>query len=369
MPDPSSFQALLEASDNLCAIVDADYRYQWVNAAYHRLHAPSAASLSGLVMREIIGDEHFETITRPRLDRCLDGATQCFEAEHESDVLGKRDFEVRYIPLAHPVSGERQVGIVIADITHRRECERDLQKMMSIAHLNPSSIAITDLQGRIEYANPALEEISGYSRDELIGHTPAVLQSGNTSDDTYRNLWETIEAGRTWIGELENRRKDGSLYHEYTLITPLRNDDGEIINYATIKQDTTALRKTQSDLERSAFEDPLTGLYTRNGFSHALQGWVDQEGWRSEAIVMMVDIVGLRDINDAYGYEGGDRLLIDFSRRLLQQPHEGLTYSVFATPSLLKTDDEQGGSLLYGDLSDDDRLYRFLADLKPATTT
>ncbi|TVO60774.1 putative bifunctional diguanylate cyclase/phosphodiesterase [Spiribacter vilamensis] len=318
MPDPSSFQTLLEASDNLCAIVDADYRYRWVNAAYQRLHAPSPDSLVGVSVRRVVGDEHFASVTRPRLNRCLDGQPQCYEIERQSAVMGERDLEVRYIPLMHSELGQREIGIVIADITHRRECERELQKMMSIAHLSPSSIAITDLQGRIEYVNPALEKISGYSRDELIGNTSAVLKSGNTPDDVYRNLWETIEGGQTWIGELENRRRDGSLYHEYTLIAPLRDDDGKVVNYAAIKQDTTALRTTESDLERLAFEDSLTGLYTRNGFSQALQEWVDREGWHSEAMVVMVDVIGLRDINDAYGYEGGDRLLIEFSKRLLQ---------------------------------------------------
>ena len=318
MADPSSFQTLLEASDSLCAIVDADYRYRWVNAAYHRLHAMSSESLVGLSVREVVGEEHFESVTRLRLDKCLDGQPQCYETKRESGALGERNLEIRYFPLTHSKPGRRQIGIVIADITSRRECERDLQTMMAIAHLNPSSIAVTDLQGRIEYVNPALEQISGYSRDELIGHTPALLKSGNTPDDVYHDLWETIEAGQIWTGELENRRRDGSLYQEYTLIAPLRNDDGKIVNYATIKQDTTALRATESDLERSAFEDPLTVLYTRNGFSRALQEWVDREGWHSEAIVVMVDVIGLRDINDAYGYDGGDRLLIEFSQRLLQ---------------------------------------------------
>ena len=322
MPDPLSFQALLEASDNLCAIVDADYRYRWVNAAYHRLHAVSSDSLVGLSVREVVGEEHFESIIRPRLDKCLDGQPQCYENEREGDGVGEHELEVRYISLTSSESRQGRVGIVIADVTRRRECERDLQTMMAIAHLNPSSIAITDLQGHIEYVNPALEQISGYSHDELIGHTPALLKSGNTPDDVYCNLWKTIEAGEVWTGELENRRRDGSLYQEYTLIAPLRDDDGKIVNYAAIKQDTTALRATESDLERSAFEDPLTGLYTRNGFSRALQEWVDREGWQSEAIVMMVDIVGLRDINDAYGYEGGDRLLIEFSQRLLQPAGE-----------------------------------------------
>lgn len=318
MPDAESFQTLLDASDNLCAIVDSDYRYRWTNATYQRLHAPSLDSLVDRHVGEIVGEAHFEHVVQPRLDSCLDGQPQCFATERPSPSLGRRDLEVRYYPLTRAQSGQRQIGIVIADTTDRRECERDVHKMMSITHLNPSPIAITDLQGRMEYVNPALEQISGYTRDELVGHTYAVLKSGNTPDAVYRDLWETISAGRTWTGEFENRRKDGSLYCEYTLIAPLRDDDGAIVNYVTIKQDTTTLRATENDLARSAFEDPLTGLSTRNGFSQALQGRLDQGGWQSEAIVMMVDIVGLRDINDAYGYDGGDRLLIEFSQRLSQ---------------------------------------------------
>lgn len=322
MTESLNFQTLLAVSDQLCAIVDSDYRYRWVNSAYQCLHAPSLDDLEGLSVRDVLGEAHFEGVARPCLDRCLNGHPQCYETRRQSAYQGERDLEVRYHPLTCPETSQRQVGVLIADITNRRECERNLHKMTSITYLNPSPIAITDLEGRMEYVNPALEEVSGYSRDELIGHTYAVLKSGNTSDSVYRDLWQTIQNGRVWIGEFENQSKDGTLYSEYTLISPLPDDDGRTVNYVTIKQDTTTLRARETELAQSAFQDPLTGLYTRNGFGHALQEWLDREDWRSEAIVVMVDVVGLKDINETYGYEGGDRLLTEFTRRLLKMANE-----------------------------------------------
>jgi PAS domain S-box-containing protein/diguanylate cyclase (GGDEF)-like protein len=318
MADPVWFQTLLEVSDNACAIVDADYRYLWVNAAYQRLHAGTNDSLVGRSVVDVLGENDFLSIYRGALDRCLAGEPQCFEVDRWSPSMGHRSLDVRYYALAAAGTQRRVIGIVIADITERRLSEREARKLWAITHLNPAPIAVTDAGGRIEYVNPAFEQNSGYRRNELLGGTPARIKSGHTADATYRDLWQTIESGGIWTGELENRRKDGSLYREYTLIAPIEDDTETITHYVAIKQDLTALRETERDLARSAFEDPLTGLYTRNGFSQIFQEQLDAGGWDPGAIVMMVDIVSLRDINDAYAYEGGDQLLIIFSQRLMQ---------------------------------------------------
>ncbi|MEX0381869.1 EAL domain-containing protein [Spiribacter sp. 1M153] len=315
MPDEQSLDALLNASDNACAIIDRHYRYVWANTAYQRLHLGAPSDLSGRCVQDVLGGA-FERVDRWRLDRCLAGEPQCYRTERHSPALGWRTLEVRHHPLNAPAAVVSQVGVVIADITQSRQNDHEIHKLMQVAHLNPAPIAITDAQGGIEYVNPAFEHNSGYRRDELLGDTLTCIKSGNTPDAVNREIWETVEAGGIWTGELESRRKDGEPYREYTLIAPLENEDRAIANYIAIKQDTTALRATEKRLERAALEDPLTGLPTRTGFSEALQEQLDGQGWPDNGVIAMVDIISLRDINDAYGYEGGDRLLIQFSQRL-----------------------------------------------------
>ncbi len=318
MPDETNLHTLLEASDNGCAIVDHHYCYVWVNAAYECLHGAAANDLPGRHVAEVVGEEAFQTFYRDRLDRCLAGEPQGYRTQRHSPTLGWREIEVRYHPLQGTGRPGTQVGVVIADITERRSLEHEVHKFMQITHLNPAPIAITDTQGQIEYVNPAFERRSGYRRDELVGDALTRLSTGNPPETVNREIWESVEAGNTWVGELENRPKNGDPYREHTLIAPLENDDQTIINYVAIKQDTAALRATQESLASSVLEDPLTGLSTRNGFSEALRRWLDDNGWPDNGVVLMVDIVSLRDINDAYGYEGGDRLLVEFSRRLLE---------------------------------------------------
>jgi len=212
-----------------------------------------------------------------------------------------------------------QVQGAFQEITLQREKEEELRKLSHIVAQSPAAVAITDLEGRIEYVNRAFEQVSGYQLKEIFGDTPALIQGGDTPDGTYQNLWETIRSGKVWTGELKNRRKDGSAYWESEVISPLRDEWGCISNYVAVKQDITALKEAEQQLSRMAFEDRLTGLHSRLGFGSQLQEYIDKQGWPQSAAVVMVNIAGLRNINDAYGYEFGDLLLVEFARRLQQQ--------------------------------------------------
>ena len=106
-------------------------------------------------------------------------------------------------------------------------------------------IVITDTTGKIQYVNPAFTAITGYSREESVGQNPRVLKSGRQSAVFYKELWNTIASGRVWQGELENRRKDGTLYNEEMSITPVRSTNGEIVTYIAIKRDVTERRAAE----------------------------------------------------------------------------------------------------------------------------
>jgi two-component system NtrC family sensor kinase len=127
----------------------------------------------------------------------------------------------------------------------------DCHILKMAVELSPSSILITDRLARIEYVNPRLCELTGYSRDELLGRNPRLLQSGRTSPEEYRRLWDTLHAGRTWSGIFSNRRKNGELYWEAARITPVTGPAGEITHFLGIKEDITALRQLEDDLQQA----------------------------------------------------------------------------------------------------------------------
>ncbi|MFB1490965.1 MULTISPECIES: PAS domain S-box protein [unclassified Thiocapsa] len=118
-------------------------------------------------------------------------------------------------------------------------------------------MAITKLDGAIEYVNDAFIQITGYSRDELIGQNPRVLNSGKTPPETYTAMWAALTQGQSWKGEFHNRKKDGTEYIEFAIITPLRQPDGSISHYVAVKDDITDKKRIGLELDqyRNHLED------------------------------------------------------------------------------------------------------------------
>ena len=138
------------------------------------------------------------------------------------------------------------------DTTERKHMEERLQKLSHAVEQSPAATAITDTHGRFEYVNPKFVEVTGYTQEELIGETPALIKSGLTLPDVYEDLWRTILSGREWRGEIQNRRKNGELYWEYEIISPLKNEHGEIVNFVAVKEDITERKHVMEELRDSS---------------------------------------------------------------------------------------------------------------------
>ena len=123
-------------------------------------------------------------------------------------------------------------------LEHRKK-EEQIKTLSRAIEQNPSIIVITNPDGIIQYTNPKFTEITGYSASEVLGLNPSILKSGQTPVEKYEQLWSTITAGHEWNGELLNKKKNGSHYWEQVLISPIKNDKGEITNYVAIKQDVS----------------------------------------------------------------------------------------------------------------------------------
>ncbi len=138
---------------------------------------------------------------------------------------------------------------VIADITERKQAEEELRKLSRAVEQSSEAIVITDAQGTIEYVNDSFTRASGYTRAEVIGNNPRILQSGKTPRATYESMWAALRAGQPWAGEFHNRRKDGVEYIEAASISPIRAPDGRITHYVAVKEDVTEKRRIARELE------------------------------------------------------------------------------------------------------------------------
>ncbi|MBK7462872.1 MAG: PAS domain S-box protein [Betaproteobacteria bacterium] len=109
---------------------------------------------------------------------------------------------------------------------------------------------ISDLNANIEYVNQAFIDGSGYSRDEVLGKNSRILKSGQTPLNTYQALWEALRKGQVWSGQLINRRKNGEIYYEHAVISPIRQPDGTTTHYLAVKQDITEKKRIGEELDR-----------------------------------------------------------------------------------------------------------------------
>lgn len=199
--------------------------------------------------------------------------------------------------------------------THSAEALRLHDAALNFA---ANAILITDLQGRVVWANHAFSELTGYEFEELVGkELSALLNSGHQDSAFYQRLWQTILSGRTWHGELINRRKDGSLYHDETSITPVRDRNQQISHFVAVKQDVSARKEHEEHLKNLAFYDPLTQLPNRRLLHDRLvhaQASCSRSG--RHGALMFLDLDNFKPLNDEYGHDVGDLLLAEAARRL-----------------------------------------------------
>jgi diguanylate cyclase (GGDEF)-like protein/PAS domain S-box-containing protein len=180
-----------------------------------------------------------------------------------------------------------------------------------------NAVFIADRDGRIVWVNDAFCRLSGYGRDETIGRTPGLLKSGKQSTDFYRELWETILAGRTWQGELVERRRDGSFWTAHQVVTPLLDESGQVTHFVAIQHDVTASTQEREAIHRLAFHDSLTGLPNRVSFLDLLDRAIARAGpERRQLALLYLDLDHFKPVNDALGHAAGDQLLIAVAERL-----------------------------------------------------
>ena len=134
------------------------------------------------------------------------------------------------------------------DITQRKLRQDELLRLRTAVEQSANIIVITNTQGIIEYVNPAFEKVTGYTAAEAVGQNPRLISSGEQSAEFYKDLWNTINAGRSWSGQFHNRRRDGSLFWEAATISPVLDSDGRIRSFIAVKQDITQRKVLEQDL-------------------------------------------------------------------------------------------------------------------------
>jgi len=213
---------------------------------------------------------------------------------------------------------------VIRDITERRQAEAEIRKLSQAMEQSPASVVITNVNGDIEYINPAFTKISGFTAAEAIGQNPRLLKSGQTPAETYVELWNTITAGNVWNGEFVNMKKDGTLYWEKAIISPIFDANRHITHFLAIKEDISETKLLEEEFRQAQkmeavgklaggvahdFNNLLTII---NGYSELILGKIERDNPLFDQI-QMIKQAGMRATDLT-------RQLLAFSRKQILKP-------------------------------------------------
>ena len=263
----AQFRKIFSSLSEGIVIFDARGRRKAFNPAAERLLARVEGEPLGLDDASEPGPMPIREDGTPlaRTDRPLARSLATGEPQR-AIVLGmvRRDgllawLRVNAEPVLDPVSGAVvEVILSFSDVTEEQAAEQQLRKLSLAVEQNPNSVLITDIDGRIEYANQAYLDTSGYERAEVMGANPRLLSSGRTEPDVHAGLWSTLLRGDIWKGEFINRRKNGEETVQRALVSPIRQADGRITHYLAIQEDITERKRIEAELDR--YRDHLEEL-------------------------------------------------------------------------------------------------------------
>lgn len=206
------------------------------------------ASLNKMLQNVVHADD--QTALAHWLDAVLTGTDEALELR-----ILTADGSLRWLQLRARMSLDdegrsQRIDGIASDITEHLLIESQVRKLSQVVEQSPAAVVITDIQGRIEYVNPCYSLLTGYTQAEILGKSPSMIASGQTAKEVYATLWQTILAGGVWHGEILNRRKNGELFWEFEVIAPVFDTKGNICNFVAIKEDITARKRADAELQR-----------------------------------------------------------------------------------------------------------------------
>jgi PAS domain S-box-containing protein len=217
---------------------------------------PAGCRLQNMEREELIGLNVHDLVPPGERDRVLRGTQRMIRGEREhvesyAWPRGSDPIPVELMSSRIEYNGQPALLLHVRDIRARRRAEEQVHKLSRAVEQIADAVFITDKLGLIQYVNPAFEQMTGYTRPEVLGSTPRVVKSGHHDLDFYHRLWTTILSGRNFRAVITNRKKDGELFYADSTITPLKDHAGNITHFVASWKDITESKHAQDELHRS----------------------------------------------------------------------------------------------------------------------
>lgn len=311
------FYATINSVDDYIFCKDMNLRYISCNKSFE--------GILGLSEQEIVGKNDFELFGEKKGQAISELDKEVIERKElvisESSIVTFDGRLVHYenykTPLVDDSGNIAGIVTVARDKTHYIEAEKQRILAQSVFENTSEGIVITDKNNKIISVNPAFSKISGYTKEEAIGSSPALLKSDIHDEEFYKNMWDEISNNGIWSGEIWNKNKYGKLYPEMLTITTVKDKKGEFLHYVAVFSDISSLKLAERKLEHMAHYDYLTNLPNRILLEDRLKHSIKRsKRYKFEIAMFFVDLDFFKEVNDAYGHSIGDEILKQVADRL-----------------------------------------------------
>lgn len=283
---------------------------------------PQFMAVTGYSQEELDGKtalDFFEGFDKNLIAQRMQEVFESGDSSIEAELIIKSGHKIPYYFTGHRTSIDGQLYLVGlgTDITARKRSEDALRITASVFDTSQEAILITDADNVIVDVNPAFTRITGYRREEVLGHNPKLLNSGRQNRAFYAAMWESLAEKKSWRGEIWNRRKSGETYAELLSISVICDADGKVQRHVGVFSDISHLKEHEAELSRVAHYDALTGIPNRVLLADRMkQAFAQTIRDRDMLAVCYLDLDGFKPINDNMGHDAGDLVLVEVAKRI-----------------------------------------------------
>ncbi|MCX8011130.1 MAG: PAS domain S-box protein, partial [Ignavibacteria bacterium] len=263
------FRSLFENANDAIFLLK-DYRFTDCNSKALQLFEATKEEVCGKTPADFspefqINGELSKEQFKMKIDEAINGSTGLFEWRYRS-LKGKTiDCEVSLSALE--INREKYIQAIVRDVTEKKHQLNQMLKLTEAVQNTAEMLIITDVEGHIDYANPAFEKTTGYKLEEIRGLKPNILKSGFHTQEFYKDLWDTILRGESWQGIMFNKKKSGEIYTEEIVISPIKDDKQKIISFVAIKRDVTDRIRAEEELTKAKVKAEVSDRIKSNFLS------------------------------------------------------------------------------------------------------
>ncbi len=307
------YRTILECTaDGFWVVEQETGRLLDVNERYSLMSGYSREALLSMRVSDIEANEDPEGVAA-HIAKVLKDGSDLFETRHRTKGGELIDVEVS----ATSQQGTSLIVCFLRDITARKTSEKQLRLLAMVFENSGEGIIITDAENRIEKVNLSFTRLTGYRFEEVAGRNPRMLSSGLQSREFYQAMWKRLLEEGYWQGEIWDRRKNGETYPKWLSIAVVRNEQGEVVNFIGSFSDIAELKRAEREIEKLAYQDPLTGLPNRFSLLAQFEQAIARARRNHARVALMfIDLDRFKIINDTLGHHIGDKLIVKVGDRL-----------------------------------------------------